>query len=106
MPDIHVMANGSAVALIGPGGTIIVKQSTLGLLTELLIDFQNISVPDPDLEPEVLEDDDPAELDGDEHDGDPRAEDEFTRHAHAGPGCPCSDPDYGAEEAGESEEGV
>ena len=44
-----------------------------------------------------------VELNGDEEDG-TRAEDDSCDHDCGGPGCPVSDPDYGAEEAGEGEE--
>ncbi len=43
------------------------------------------------------------EANGDELDGN-SSEDEFMQHSYwSGPGCPVSDPDYGAEEPGEPE---
>jgi len=57
-----------------------------------LLDVAN----DPD-----LEEDDPTEANGDEHDGNP-AEDEFCVHRGSGPGCPIADPDKGADDEGEA----
>lgn len=54
---------------------------------------------------DTLDGDPDVELNGDEADGSP-AEDEFMDHDRSGPGCPVSDPDYGAEELGEREEGT
>ena len=46
-----------------------------------------------------------VEANGDELDG-TNAEDEECGFGSDGPGCPCSDTDFGAEEAGEPEMGV
>lgn len=60
--------------------------ATLGLLIEAAIEEADSREGDPDLEPN-----------GDEEDG-TRAEDEAGFFHHdIGPGCPISDPDYGAD---------
>ena len=84
-PTFGVMSNENAIALIGPGGTMIVGQDALADFIDLLIALKDV-----------------AERSADEEE--PGAEDSFMEHAYAsGPGCPVADPDYGGEEAGEPE---
>ncbi|MBX9859349.1 MAG: hypothetical protein K2Y20_07125 [Sphingomonas sp.] len=54
---------------------------------EVAIDLLDMADGDADREP-----------DGDEMDGDPRAEDEFHPHERDGPGCPCADPDLAVDD--------
>jgi hypothetical protein len=97
MPAIHIMSSGAAIALVGPGGRMVVPLSTIATLTDLLIQLQDVTGHDPDLEPDAdAEDDDPAELDGDETDHN-HSEECFVTHRlwDGGPGCPIADADYG-----------
>ena len=157
-PTFEVMSNENAIAVIGPGGTMIVGQNALADFIDLLIALKDVAerpaddeengledsfqhhaygygagcpVADPDAgvdderhdNDDPAEEDDPLELNGDEHDvsyrndtrgnlhaGDNEddettgAEDDFMRHRHAnGPECPIADPDRGADDEGEPE---
>lgn len=64
-------------------------RAQLAQVASVAIDLLDMTDDDPDLE-----------LSGDEADGDPNAEDEFSWHGHQlGPGCPCADFDTDDSEA-------
>lgn len=110
--SIQILVGPGAMALIGAGGTALLKQDTIGELIEFLIALKDVAEREPDCEPDddceeetdlgiederhddddPAEDDDPLEANGDEQDGNP-AEDEFMHHYGSGPGCIISDPD-------------
>lgn len=88
------------LALVGPGGRLPLDRRTIEALAQVFVGMLDIAEPDPDLE----EDDPQGEITDDDPAFDARSR-AIANRTGSGPGCKISDPDYGAEEAGEFDEG-
>lgn len=82
---IAAVGTGRGIALIGPGGSVVVPRAIVAALVDFLIAAIDIAEPDPD-----------DELTGDESDTN-NAEDELltalAAEFNSGPGCDIGDPD-------------
>ncbi len=86
VPPLMLAGSPRGLALITPGGTIILSRRMFEAFAEFSTTMLDVF------------DGEPVEANGDELDGEP-IEDEFLEYSPDGPGCPISDP-------GEPEEGV
>lgn len=93
---LQLIGTAKGIEIRGPGGQLLLTNRMVAELAEFSVSLLDI-LQDPDLEPN-----------GDELDGN-GSEEDFMYHdlnSFGEPGCPISDPDFGAEEAGEREEGT